>query len=139
MTERQATTYGVTYEEPPKRGRGPGEVFSVLQEVANDASGEWARVATCPNKSGANGILSSIRSGKRVLPQPVEFYDFTTRTFDEDGVESSGLWAKWIGAEGAAAAKEAAEARAAAADATPTEAPVRRGPGRPRRTPVAAE
>lgn len=136
MTERQATSYGVTYEEPPKRGRGPGEVYSVLQTVAEDATGKWARVATCPNKSGANGILSSIRSGKRVLPQPVEFYDFTTRTFEEGGVESSGLWARWLGAEGAA---EAAEARAAAADATPAEAPARRGPGRPRRTPVAAE
>lgn len=135
---RNATTYGVEYGEPPARGRGPGEVYRQLEQVADDATGEWARIAVSPSKTGANGVLSSIRSGKRKLPQPVEFFDFTCRTFEMDGAEVSGLWAKWLGPDGAAKAAAAAEARAASRTATPAEDAPRRGPGRPRRTPVSA-
>lgn len=137
MTERNKSTYELVRKDPPvvRRGRGSGKVYEVLDKLAADASGEWFVIAECKSRPGANSVLTSIRSGNRVLPHPVEFYEFTTRTYSD--TDTSELYARWLGEEGAKAAAEAAEraaAEAANADAAP--APEKRRPGRPRKNPA---
>lgn len=132
---RKTSTYDLVAMEPPaaRRGRRNSEVASILDKVAADATGQWFQMATSPSKTGANGILASIRTPDRVLPAPVEYFEFTTRVHTDEDDPTKGtseLYVRWIGEKGA---KEKAEAKAAKAAAAPSGAPAKRGPGRPRK------
>lgn len=141
MTERQSSTYDLAYMEPPaaRRGRRNSEVYTLLEKVSADATGQWARIAESPSKTGANGILASIRTPGRNLPAPVEYFEFTTRAHaDEDDPEkgTSELYVRWIGETGAKEKAAEKAAKAAEAAQTPEGAPVKRGPGRPKKVAV---
>lgn len=134
--ERTKSTYDVVFEAPAPRGggRNGGQLFEQLEKVIAagthpvDGDEGWASIVTCGSLSGANSILTSVKSGTRRLPIPAEQFLFTTRT-DADS-ETSKLYAKYIGEAGAvqvAAAVAEAEANA------PADSPAPKKRGRPRK------
>lgn len=107
---RQATDYSLTFEAPPpapNSGNGRGALFTVLQNLMNDEAnrGEWAKIADCKSRSGANSILTGIKQEKRKIPAPLEHFEFTARTSSEDN--TSRLYARFVGEEGAEERKAA--------------------------------
>jgi hypothetical protein len=89
------TEYGIVFEAPApaRRGRG-GDLYKTLAALAEDGSGEWARVASCKSRSGANSILTAIRSERRRVPTEYEF-EYTCRTDSE--TDTSVLYARFVG------------------------------------------
>lgn len=107
--ERQPTNYELVYMDPPPApgaGNG-GKLYTVLDKLAADDSGAWAQIAECKSRSGANSILTSIKTGKRRTPRAWNQYEFTART--DSATNTSRLFAKFVGEAGAAAAEEAAK------------------------------
>jgi hypothetical protein len=92
---RTPSVYELNYEEPPARGgAGGGQLYAVLEKLLADDTGQFAAVARCNSRSGANSILTSVKQGKRLLPAPVERFEFTTRTDGE--TNTSTLYAKTV-------------------------------------------
>lgn len=108
--ERQPTNYDLVYRDPPPapNAASGGALFTVLDKLAADDSGQWAQIAEAASRSGANSILTGIKQGKRKTPHPAEWYEFTART--DSKTNTSVLFAKFIG-EAAAAAKPPRPAR----------------------------
>lgn len=92
---RTPSVYELSYEEPPVRGgAGGGQLYAVLDKLLADDKGEFAAVARCNSRSGANSILTSIKQGKRRLPADINRFEFTTRTDGE--TNTSTLYAKTV-------------------------------------------
>lgn len=89
---RSTMTYELVEEEPePATNRG--QLFEVLESVvARGQTGDFYRVVLSDNRTGANSVLSRIRSGKSKVPEGAEF-EYTCRTGDG----WSKLYAKYIG------------------------------------------
>lgn len=107
---RVPTVYELSYEAPPpapNAGNGRGALYAVLERLMADTDhhGEWALIAASKSRSGANSILTGIKQEKRRIPAPVEHFEFTARTNSQDN--TSNLFARYVGEEGAAERKAA--------------------------------
>jgi hypothetical protein len=96
---RQASQFEIVFEEPPPAPNSVvrGALYQMLEKLSQEAPGQWARVATCNSRSGANSIKSTISSGKRKVPGSKDNWEFTARIDKDDN--KSYLFARYVGSE----------------------------------------